>query len=211
MIILGQNSALLAGYLRRASSDCVSFQLYSTLGVGIGVSRVDIEDNLEIALQLWSLPNEQRRFDFTQGFAKGHSGAIIVVEENELEHVPSLLTHLNEATEDKVMFAVVGSIRAAERLAQNLQVTYKKNIEVVSMPDVLSSMPCLVKAMYSKDTENPKLPFIVSIPEEQCHEFHPQPGSSMMDPPTRDEIREIKSLVRDWNVEVIQDTVIINM
>jgi hypothetical protein len=33
----------------------------------------------------------------------------------------------------------------------------------------------------------------------------------MMDPPTRDEIREIKRLVRAWDVEVVQDYVIVNM
>ncbi|MHA1961854.1 MAG: hypothetical protein ACW99U_16720 [Candidatus Thorarchaeota archaeon] len=211
VIVLGQNSALLAGYLRRASMNCVSFQLYSTLGVGIGVSRVELDDNREIAIQLWSLPNEQRRFDFTKSFAKGHSGAIVVLGENDVEHVAELLAPLTDATQEEVMFVVVGSIRCAERLARDLQTNHGKRIEITPLPDVPSSMPILVRAMYADRSENLGLPVIVSIPEEQCREFHPQPGSAVTEPPTRDEMRQIKILVQEWNVEVVQDVAIVSL
>ncbi|MHA2300900.1 MAG: hypothetical protein ACXACD_08085, partial [Candidatus Thorarchaeota archaeon] len=74
-LVLGVNSALQTGFLNIASEGTVAYQLHSTVGVGIGVSRSRLDDGREAVLQLWALPTSERFPGLTQTYMRGHRGA----------------------------------------------------------------------------------------------------------------------------------------
>ena len=60
VLVVGNDLPLQTGFLSRASGDRVSCQLYSALGLSLGVVSLDYPDNLSVVLQLWSVPFSER-------------------------------------------------------------------------------------------------------------------------------------------------------
>ena len=80
VLVLGHDSGRRNGFLSLAAGDCVSSQLHSSIGVSLGVAQAVLSDGRNVALQLWSLPEEHRYESLVKSFVRGHRVAVLVLQ-----------------------------------------------------------------------------------------------------------------------------------
>lgn len=202
VIILGHNRALLAGYLRGAAVNCASYQLYSTLGMGIGVTRYEYEEDCEMTLQLWTLPFRGAPNILVNNFAKGHSGALIVVTPDEVDEFSELLSPLTEESKKSTMIVFVGSIREAEDAAIEFSKALDQEVHVSSVTSIRDSIADFVNSYVGNLSNVEGLPRIVAIPPEECPQFEPNPYAPNAEPPSKEEISYIKEYATASNIPI---------
>ncbi len=81
VLIVGDNPALLAGVLRQVSGRELSYQLYSSMGIGLGVARRRVHETTEVVMQLWSLPVGERILGINASMSRGTRGIIVIVDD----------------------------------------------------------------------------------------------------------------------------------
>ena len=92
VLIVGDNPALLAGFLRQVSRRELSYQLYSSMGIGLGVARRRIHETTEVVMQLWSLPVGERILGINASMSRGTRGIIVIVDNLNSPTIESILS-----------------------------------------------------------------------------------------------------------------------
>ncbi|TFG11142.1 hypothetical protein EU537_13200 [Candidatus Thorarchaeota archaeon] len=92
VLIVGDDPALLAGFLRQVSGRELSYQLYSSMGIGLGVARRRIQETTEVVMQLWSLPVGERILGINASMSRGTRGIIVFVDNLNSPTIESILS-----------------------------------------------------------------------------------------------------------------------
>lgn len=175
VLVVGNDLPLQTGFLSRVSGDCFSHQLYNTLGVSLGVSRFDYPENLEVILQLWSLPSTERIRGITRSYVKGHRAIIVVVKPEEVESIPLLIQDLSLTSETLFMVVVVGSVIETEDEINKLGSYFESQPVVYAIQKVDDAVRLVANHLANCNEKNQVLPLIGSIPEKECLPFESQP------------------------------------
>lgn len=205
VLIVGNDLPLQTGFLSRASGDCISYQLYNTLGVTLGVSRFDFPQNLNVILQLWSLPSTERVSGLTKSYVKGHRAIIIVVRPDEVGSIPELLQDLSLSTETLFMVVITGSVREAEEEINKLEPFLNITPHVHAFQNVDDAVKIVSDHLVNRRESKGVLPIIGAIPEGECPPFEPQPPASATPPNSDDEVEEIREIALDLGLRIVGD------
>ncbi len=182
VLVVGNDLPLQTGFLSRVSGDCFSHQLYNTLGVSLGVSRFDYLENLEVILQLWSLPSTERIRGITRSYVKGHRAIIVVAKPEEVESIPLILQNLSLTSETLFMVVVVGSVIETEDEINKLGPYFESQPLVYAIQNVEDAVRLVAKHLVNYKEKNQVLPLIGSILENECPPFEPEPPASTTPP-----------------------------
>jgi hypothetical protein len=186
-LILGANSALQTGFLNIAADGTVAYQLHSTAGVGLGVSRSRLEDGREAVLQLWALPTIERFPGLIQMFMKGHRGAVIVLRPEEMDSFRDLYRMLTDKSRTLLLVAIVGNGQGTEEAIEHVT-------------QVLGVQPCIqhlesvgdtidfFASMLASGNSKIGLPFIALLSEEACPAQQPILSPNQLPPNSREEM-----------------------
>jgi hypothetical protein len=108
VLIVGDNPALLAGFLRQVSGRELSYQLYSSMGIGLGVARRRVHEAAEVVMQLWSLPVGERMLGINASMSRGTRGIVVVVEHLNSPTIESILSWFDHTRLYSFHIAVLG-------------------------------------------------------------------------------------------------------
>ena len=205
VLIVGQDLPLQTGFLNRTSGDCISYQLYNTLGVSLGVSRFDYPENLNVILQLWSLPSAERVRGITRSYIKGHKAVIVVVRPDEVLSIPQLLQDLTLTSETLFMIVVVGGVLETEQQISQLGSFFEYQPTVQALPNVDSAVKQVADHLVSREGDRKCLPIVGVMTDEECPTFVPEPPISSTPPSSESEIEEIREIALDLGIRVIGD------
>jgi hypothetical protein len=211
VLVIGQNLPLQTGFLNRTSGDCISYQLYNTLGVSLGVSRFDYPENLNVILQLWSLPSTERVRGITRSYIKGHKAVIVVVRPDEVDSIPQLLQNLSLTSETLFMVVIVGSVLEAEDQISLLGSFFEMQPTVQAFPNVDCAVKLVADHLVNHGDEKQVLPLIGAMTEEECPTFEPEPPISTTPPNSDSEIEEIREIALDLGLRVVGNLCAIEM
>ncbi|MFX1261332.1 MAG: hypothetical protein ACFFAZ_04530 [Promethearchaeota archaeon] len=190
-LVLGVNSALQTGFLNIAADGTVAYQLHSTVGVGIGVSRTRLGDGREAVLQLWALPTTERFPGLTQTFMRGHRAAIIVLRPEEADSFVDLYRNLNDKSKAFLIVAIVGNGRGTEEAIRHIEKVLGFQPSVHHLESVEETIRCLVSTLCGNDC-NPNLPSIVLLTENACPAQQPIVSPNQLRPNSKEEMGIIR-------------------
>lgn len=212
VLVIGDDLPLQTGFLSRASGECISYQLYTTLGVSLGVSRFDYPEDLNVILQLWSLPSAERVRGLSKSYVKGHRAIVVVVRSSEIESIPSIMQNLDLTTETLFLIVVVGnSIIETEDEIRKLGSFFETEPSVQAIQSVGEAVGLVANHLVNREREIAALPIVASITEDNCPPFEPQPPISSTPPNSDTEIQEISEIAMDLGLRVVEDNCAITL
>ncbi|MFW9846498.1 MAG: hypothetical protein ACFFD6_07110 [Candidatus Thorarchaeota archaeon] len=193
-IVFGADTALQTGFLNIASGGTVAYQLYSTAGIGIGVSRNQLPDEGEAVLQLWSLPATERFPGLIQAFMRGHRGAIIVLRPDEVDSLNELYSRLTRKSQKMLLIVIVGVQPDLNHAAEEITRLLEEEPRVCAMDSVASSMKEFAIGLSDRSAEGKGLPLVVLLDENACQPQAPILGTSQSPPNSKSEMRTISEI-----------------
>ncbi len=199
-LVLGADLALQTGFLNRASNGNAAFQLYPTLGVGIGVSRSTLEDGCQAVLQLWSLPLSERHHGITDTFMKGHRGAVVVLRPDETDLFEQLFFRLSEKARNLLMIVLVGVSSDFEQAMLTVSQVLGRTPPIRHMDSVTTCLELLATCLSERAQEVTSLPLIALLDEDECPAQMPILESRSMPPSSREEIEMIRQVAEEVGV-----------
>ena len=211
VVIFGHDSTLQAGYLNQASGTNSLYQLHSTFGVGIGVSRDTIDEETEIAFQLWSLPFTKRYQGLTNTFMRGSSATILVLRAEDLIHTKRLLELTCHQIQDPVMIVAIGSLVQSSETVASLSSILGNQLQIQSAESVVETLSFLAKALTKSRKDLVKFPLIVVLNEESCPVFEPQPGRYSLPLSTDGEVKTILNFAKELDAQIVNNECQINL
>lgn len=197
---MGADLALQVGFLNRASNGNAAFQLYPTLGVGIGVSRSTLEDGCQAVLQLWSLPLSERYHGITETFMKGHRGAVVVLRPDETDLFEQLFFRLSERARSLLMIVFVGPSSDFDQAVLKVSRVIGRTPHIRHMDSVTSCLELLASCLSERFQEVTSLPLIALLDEDECPAQLPILDSRSMPPSSREEIELIRQVAEVFGV-----------
>jgi len=209
VIVLGENPALMAGFVNRASGSNIAYHLYASLGVGIGVARTSVQD-IEIIMQLWLIPRDEKVPGINQNFRRGHTGAIIVVDGAHIDRIHHHLSTLGQESLSSSIIAIVGNHEQA--IAANSLLAMKYGIEGNLLLDGLidQAMDELGNNLLNRYNSKETAPLIIRLDHSECPEYHHVPGQAYMPECTQDDIEYIKYIAERIGTTIREDLVAID-
>ena len=201
VLVLGADIALQTGFLNQASQGTAAYQLYSTLGVGIGVSRSALEDGCQAILQLWSLPLVERFHGITQTFMKGHRGAILVLRPDESEMFEQLFSRLPEHSRTRLMVVIVGTDANIEQSLAGITEALGKPPTLSNTVSVQDCIEFFAKSLSKKSGRESSLPVVAVLDDSECPPQEPILDSRSMPLSSREEIRLIKEMAESLGAQ----------
>lgn len=192
VIVLGENPALMAGFVNRASGSNIAYHLYSSLGVGIGVARTSTMSEVEVIMQLWLIPHEEKVPGINANFRRGYTGAIIVVSGADIERIQDHLSSLNEEAISTSIIAVVGTHEEASRARDILSQNYGRNGRLFLHSDIDQAVEEIGVSLYSRYNDESSEPLIIRLDSSQCPEYHYVPGQAYLPECTQEDTEYIR-------------------
>lgn len=206
ILILGNDLPLQTGFLSRASGDRVSCQLYNTLGLSLGVVRIEYPDDLSVSLQLWSIPFSERMEGLSRSFSKGHRAIILILRPPEIEKIPDMFNRLSLNPEIPIVVVVVGSVREAEAGSYQLDAFFGSQLPVHAVQSIDDVMGFVAEGLLSRRSIKNPLPMIVALDEEVCPLYEPTFPETSIPPNSIEEINEINTIAIELGLRVVGET-----
>ena len=197
-LVLGVNAALQTGFLNIASEGTVAYQLHSTAGVGIGVSRSRLDDGREAVLQLWALPSTERFPGLTQTFMRGHRGAIIVLRPDEADSFADLLRMLTDKSRTFLLVVIVGNGRGTEEAIEAISQVLGTSPSVVYSESVSAVMQTFASMLLNESSA--EMPSIIILNEDACPAQQPILSPNQLPPNTKEEMRIIRESAESFGI-----------
>ncbi len=210
VVVLGTNPALMAGYINQVSGTTIAYHLYSTLGVGIGVARTQADSGDEVVLQLWLIPNDEKMPGLNKSFAKGHTGAIIVLRGNETEQLAEILSNISEEAHKGILVVVVGSESAAENALNVVSDSISSVPRIDYHVNPREALSHLGNALVTRRKNRIPTPLVVCMAEDECPEYHHVQGFDDIPECSIEEIEYIKEIAMKIGAEVDIESAAIN-
>jgi signal recognition particle receptor subunit beta len=199
-LLLGVNAALKTGFLNIASEGTVAYQLHSTVGVGIGVSRCRLEDGGEAVLQLWALPTTERFPGLIQTFMRGHRGAIIVLRPEEADSFADLYRMLTDRSRKFLLVVIVRSGRESETAIEKIAQILRTQPTVYHAESIGNIVDSFAAKLRGGDDSKTGLPYIVLLDEEACPPQDPILSPNQLPPNSKEEMSIIRENAKSFGV-----------
>ncbi|NWF95231.1 MAG: hypothetical protein HXY34_03730 [Candidatus Thorarchaeota archaeon] len=203
VLVLGLDGALQAGFLARASGTCFSYSLYTSLGIGIGVTRFEHRGFVDITLQLWSLPHHEQWQRTIASFTKGRSATVLVVRPDEVARIPEIVSILERPDGEPVTIVQVGQEPVDETKTAIITDVFARSVLThnnASIPDVLMCLGDLIMDSVQRQRIDMFL-----IPPEDCPAAIPERDfeSGLLN--SEVEVQAIRSLATSLGLECDDD------
>jgi hypothetical protein len=211
VLVIGNDLPLQTGFLSGASGNRVSCQLYNTLGLTLGVVKHDYPENLNIVLQLWSIPCSERLEGLSRSFTKGHSAIIVILRPDEILNIHELFSRFNLSPKTPLVVVVVGSVREAEAGSNHLDEFVGLKLPVHAVQTIDDVMKLVTEALLVGNSKEKLLPMIVSLDNDVCPIYVPTLPETSMQPNSIEEIREISSIAIELGLRIIGDSCAIEL
>ncbi len=205
VLVVGNDLPLQTGFLSGASRERISCQLYNSVGLSLGVVKIDYTDNVSVALQLWSIPTADRMEGLSRNFTKGHRSIIFVLRPTEIEQIPEIFNRLSLNPEIPIFVVVVGSVRQAEAESYQLDTFFGKQLPVQAVQNIDEIMGLVAQTLISRNSGESINPIIVVLDEPACPLYEPAPPATLTPPNSIDEINEISAIARDLGLRIVGD------
>ncbi len=186
----------------------MTYQLYSSMGIGIGVTRVTKETGNQIVMQLWSMPADGAYPTVIEQLSKGHSSAIVIIDENEVDELVNVTRLISEAAQKIMMVVVIGSYDSALRVAQWVEQFTDKMPRVANVESVYETITQLGNELDSTFTGDTASSLVFSIEPAQCPPYLPAPDSPRSLLSTDDEVMVIRDFVEQTRAKVKKDKIL---
>ncbi len=211
VLVVGNDLPLQTGFLSRASGDRVSAQLYNTIGLTLGVVKLDYPKNLSVILQLWSIPFSDRLEGLSRSFTKGHRAIILILKPNEIDDVPEMFNRLSLSQDTSLMVVFIGSVREAEAAAYQLDAFIKAQMPVHAVQDIEEIIRYVADSLCSNSSSKSPLPMIVALDEHVCPVFEPVIPEPLTPPNSIEEIDEIRSIANELGLRIVNESCAIEL
>jgi hypothetical protein len=208
-LVMGYNLELQAGFLSRASSVPPAFQLYSALGLGLGVARVEQDDEFEVAIQLWSLPLIERCEGITNSFVRGHRAVIAVLAPDDIPRLPEILDSVPVESYRNLMIVIITEDQCSDTLQDELRTILGYRIDLQSISSVQIAMSILANSIIH-DREEP-LPSALQITPSACPTLRPVMVTSSTPLNTEQEVKFICDLAFEFGFETSTTSCIVHL
>ncbi|MCF2137660.1 MAG: hypothetical protein K9W43_10565 [Candidatus Thorarchaeota archaeon] len=202
-VVLGFDPALQAGYLNMAAGSNLSHQLFNAVGVCIGVVNVQ-QEHERVAIQMWSLPLEERLQGLTQSFMRGRHVVIIVLRPEEVKEVQRILNASGITDHERIMYVIIGDEPEASEAITRLQSTLDRSVNIGVNNSVIDTVLNMIKH-FSFFSEKPDSPLIVKLSPEICRPFVATMGTEKFPANTPEEVEAIIHLARGYKLEISDD------
>jgi signal recognition particle receptor subunit beta len=199
-LVLGANAALQTGFLNIASEGTVAYQLHSTVGVGIGVSRSRLNDGGEAVLQLWALPTTERFPGLIQTFMRGHRGAIIVLRPEEADSFEGLHRILTDRSRTILLVAIVGNGRVAKQAIEQIVQVLGNQPTIHHLESVGATIDSFAAMLHGCDDSKAAFPCIALLNEDACPAQEPILSPNQLPPNSKEEMSIIRENAESFGV-----------
>ncbi|MDF1540959.1 MAG: hypothetical protein P1Q69_18835 [Candidatus Thorarchaeota archaeon] len=210
VLVLGHNPALMAGYVNRVSGSTIAYHLYASLGVGIGVARTRSTTNHEIVMQMWLIPQEEKIKGINESFKRGHSGAIVVLAGDQLDHIHDLIEAVDENAYPKLLVVVIGTTKQTRRVVEIVAEKTKTSPTLKLDIDIRDSLIPLGNALASKYSREQSVPCIIRIRVEDCPEYYPEYEGRSIPECTVEEIHHIQETAEKIGASITSSSAILH-
>lgn len=210
VLILGNRPSLQAGFLNQASGSCLSYQLYTALGIGIGVARMPSPIGT-VTLQLWLIPSQERFVGITRGLMKGARSSIVVVRDDDLANLSDLLLELAPEQKDSLSIVVVGSLLDRESVRFSVEDALRQECKIHRADSVQETLRAVSELMVLQLSERPQPIRVMLLDERYCPEFQFHFNPPTPPPNTREEIQAIRRFASSLGLEVSDSACMINL
>ncbi|MFW9788683.1 MAG: hypothetical protein ACFFE2_08820 [Candidatus Thorarchaeota archaeon] len=211
VLVIGNDLPLQTGFLSRASGDRVSCQLYSTIGLSLGVAKFDFPDNQNVVLQMWSIPISERMEGLSRNFTKGHNAIILIIRPDEIENIPHMFERLSLSPETPLMIVVVGSVREAEAGSSLLNAFLGSQQPVQAVQTIEEITESVATGLLMKKSSIQIPPKIVALDEDVCPLYVPILPEVSTPPNTIEEINQIREIAINLGLRVIGESCAVEM
>jgi signal recognition particle receptor subunit beta len=209
-LVLGVNSALQTGFLNVAAEGTVAYQLHSTIGVGIGVSRSRLDDGREAVLQLWALPTTERFPGLTQTFMRGHKGAIIVLRPEEAHSFMDFHRILAEKSRKYMIVVIIGKGRGAEEAIEHIAQVLRVQPLIRHLESVGDAIRYLASRLCGNDSCT-DTPLIALLSEDACPEQQPLVSPNQLPPNSEIEMMIIRENAEAFGIRTTSTQCILEL
>ncbi len=207
VVILGSDIALQAGFLSRVSDSNLTHHLYRALGVSIGAVRVKHRD-LDIALQLWSLPLVERCEGLTESFLRGHSGGVIILRPGETSSLQELVDMVLPGAREAIIVILVGSVLDSEGVLSRIEDVLDRRVELQAIDGAADALRIIAERLVEHDEKRKPIP-VLCISEDNCPPFDGRVGTAALPLNSEEEINFIRRLADSLSVLVRDETAVI--
>ena len=197
-LVLGTNTALQTGFLNIASEGTVAYQLHSTMGVGIGVSRINLAGGIEAVLQLWALPTTERFPGLIHTFMRGHRGAIIVLRPDEIDSFADLHRMLTGKSRTFFLVALVENGQGTEEAIETISQVLGTSPSVVYSESISAVMQAFASMLLNESSA--EMPSIIILNEDACPPQQPILSPNQLPPNTKEEMRIIRESAESFGI-----------
>ena len=198
LLIIGADPTLQAGFLSGASGSTLSYRLYASLGVGIGVARTSIGDRAELTYQLWSIPNSERWSGITQNFARGHRARIAVIRPEDTLRLEAVAELTSEGARTPLFVVVVGQ-PSSDDIA-DLNSFLGMNTEPHHAASITEVLTKVGEFLIDQSPGANRQPRALVLDPEACPPVRPD-GMDPLTINTDEEVEEIQALAADLALE----------
>ncbi len=205
VLIVGNDLPLQTGFLSGASGDRVSCQLYNSVGLSLGVAKFDFPKNVNVVLQLWSVPYSERMERLSQSFTKGHRAIILILRPEDVESTPTLFNRLSLNPETPLVIVIVGTVRDAESVSYQLDAFFESQFPVYAVQQIDEVMRLVAEGLVLTDLKKTHLHMIVALNESECPIYEPTNQETSAPPNSLEEIGEIRTIAMELGLRVIGD------
>ncbi|RDE10801.1 MAG: hypothetical protein C4K47_10885 [Candidatus Thorarchaeota archaeon] len=210
VLVLGNPPSLQAGFLNQVSGGGLSYQLYTALGIGIGVARLPSPVGA-ITLQLWLIPSRKRFAGITRRLMRGANSSIVVLREEELGALHQLLLELTPEQQESLMIVVVGSLLDRESVKRTVEDTVCSRCEIHRALSAQDALHALSEVMTSRLNDGLQRVTVMLLDERHCPEFQFRPDQATLPVNTKEEKREIREFARSLGIGVSDTACVISL
>jgi hypothetical protein len=211
VLVLGRDIALQTGFLTQVSGNSISTQLFSTLGVSLGIARPDEDDEFAVALQLWTIPVDERVAGLSKSFTKGYSAAIAVIRPHDLYTAQEIFHELSLPFDSKAFILVVGDCEEVLKAHSEANCVLEESIQLLQINSATEVMTHISRSLAEKGKSSGPPHIYYLLDDALCPIFEPRmqesPGTVCSD----DEIDKIREILIEQGFTVAGDACTIRM
>jgi hypothetical protein len=209
VLVLGHDSGRRNGFLSLAAGECVSSQLHSSIGVSLGVAQAVLSDGSNVALQLWSLPEEHRYESLVRSFVRGHRVAVVILEAGDEETINELTRALPSDWANSAVIVRLDSGEDIQRTRSILKQAAGTELSELRCRSVNEIVQAIAQSVVERSA--PCFPLLVTLPEDACPTYEPEPRGREETCNSPEEIHEIQDIVAGLGLRVEDEECFINL
>jgi hypothetical protein len=211
VLIIGRDLALQTGFLTQVSGRNISTQLFNTLGISLGIAHYNQENESNVVLQLWAIPQNERVAGLSKTLSRGYKAVIVVVRPDEVQDIPNLFNNHSLSFNSNVIITILGPYNEALQAYKELSSFYVDKLELFKASDTSDIINHLAQKLTDKRKLTAQLPVVLALDESMCPAYeHPIHRSSETEC-TDEEIDVIRNILLSKGLQMRRDTCVVNI